>query len=182
MICAVLGDLPESAMAALKQFGVEHRVEHALPEGRTASAWLSGDLMLGGESGGKKDGAQFHPATVHWRTGDEIGWIRVETFGALDVSVEKQKMRITLPHATPPNTAGFQFVISAPGADEKAFDHEHWRLPGLLVQIESNLSLSEPEAKDGLYYLKCAPPPASPVGLVNLHFSKNDEKSGKNTA
>jgi hypothetical protein len=136
---AILGaQIPDHALPHLTTFQgqrVFERVITAAPR-RVASAWLAPDLMLGGEHSGaaKLPSAQFHPATIYWRSGEELGWIRLLHSAPVDACAEPNLLTVTCP----PHGAverSFSFRVSSPVLD---VDGDLWRLAGLTLRIQTS--------------------------------------------
>jgi len=117
-----------------------------------ATAWLSRDLMLGGELTGATRPAgpdtiyhQFCPATLHWRVpGGEVGWAQLYAAPAGDAEAGKDSLAITAPAA-----GDFTFRASASGLAPGKFARDRWTLPGLAVRIETDAADFAATAGDG---------------------------------
>ncbi len=121
---------------------------------RIATAWLGEDLMIGAESTPLDDFAffkpsdQFHPATLHWRTpGGGSGWLRLRHIGPVDATAAAY--HLTIAGTVEPSLAqrfGSQhtewvFEIFLPeGSAGVVVTGERWQLPGLTINVSSNLA------------------------------------------
>jgi hypothetical protein len=162
--------VPGAARHALGRFDSERRLERFVssdPE-RIASAWLSPDLMVGAERGGRKwpGWGQYHPATVHWRDPDDrTRWIRLVHSGPVEARAEPDGLATTcLPHARrgPQPTT---FLVSA----AHALEGGHWRLPGLTVRVSTDaefVGVAQSGELDEVRY----EPPASGIATFRLSF------------
>ncbi len=135
--------VPPEAAPHLHAFQGERRVERVISDSprRVATAWLGPDIMLGAQhtSGEKPGHAQFHPATAHWKIGpDDIGWIRLAHSEPVDARAGANKLEIE-------GTGELVFRICAPPAETLRL--EHWSLPGLQVQIDTNTPAMYVESK-----------------------------------
>ena len=130
--------------------------------------------MLGGEwtEGDMRAWDQFHPGTVHWKVGDDVHWMRIETFTVINVRVEQSRMFISIPSGDG-DAAGpaFRWFIHSPGAEARAlFGPESWLLPGLRVRIESeDITMSSPAMSGEELAINCSLPPGKP-GALSLVF------------
>lgn len=139
---AVLGArIPAEALPHFTAFRGERQVEQVISSAprRVATAWLGRDLMLGGEAtgGAGRVWYQFVPATIHWRAGDDVGWLRLEHTQPVDARVARTVLTIAAA-GTGPEPATFTFAIAAPGLTTAAIAPDRWRLPGLTVEVETN--------------------------------------------
>jgi hypothetical protein len=139
VIASLDAAVPSGARDPLRRFGDERKLERVVssdPE-RIATAWLSDDVMVGAERGGRRwpGWGQYHPATVHWRDPEgRTRWIRLVHSGPVQASAEPGALATTCaPHARrgPQPTA---FLVSA--AD--ALEGDLWRLPGLTVRVRTD--------------------------------------------
>jgi hypothetical protein len=170
VIAALDTRVPVSAQGPLSGFEGERRLERVVssdPE-RIASAWLSADLMVGAERGGRRwpGWGQYHPATVHWRDPDDrTRWIRLVHSAPVEARAEPHALVTTCtPHARrgPQPTT---FLVSA--AD--ALEGDVWRLPGLTVRVRTDaefVGVSRSGELDELRY----EPPASGTASFWLSF------------
>ncbi len=131
---ALIGtEIPADARDAFTTFSGPRLVERTLPRGRTATAWLDRDVMLGGTETNFSRGAggphnQLHPGTIHWLQPDgSIGWIQLASAPRLNARASERQLDI---HAV----GDLAFTVSCgPGA---SFDDKSWQLPGLLLKLE----------------------------------------------
>lgn len=148
----VLGtQIPPEVMPALRAFQHERALNRVITPERTATAWISSGLMLGGEITAKTRGAgprtdfpQFRPATAHWRIGvDDVGAFALVACPPVDARAEPKRLSI----ATVRGDATFR--IEAPGSTAAGITREHWSLPNLEVSIDTDASDCDVEAGAG---------------------------------
>jgi hypothetical protein len=134
---AILGaTVPGDAQTHLLSFQGERQIERVISDSphRVATAWLAPDLMIGAQetSSTKPGSPQFHPGAVYWRVGaDEVGWIRLRHTWPVDARAGANRLDVG-------GAGEFYFQISAPGLDADLIRANHWQLPGLQVQVDSN--------------------------------------------
>jgi hypothetical protein len=132
--------IPADVLASFREFQGERQLERIITPTRTATAWISKDLMLGGELTRLTVGAglslnQFHPATAHWRIStSDIGWFVLRECPPIDARASTNRLAIT----TTPGDSTFR--ISAPGLDPGKITRDGWQLPNLAVKIETDAS------------------------------------------
>jgi hypothetical protein len=135
---ALDAQVPADVLAGFHTFQGERQLNRVITPDRTATAWLSRDLMLGGELTKLTRGAglrinQFHPATAHWRVGaNDVGWILLRECPPIDARAESNRLTITT------ERGDSTFRISAPGLDPAKLTRDHWSLPNLAVKIETD--------------------------------------------
>jgi hypothetical protein len=134
----------------LLAFQGERQVEHciAIQPRRTATAWLSEQVMMGGEDAGRTRNVsgQYHPFTLHWRTpGREIGWVRL-------LSAEPVDARVTKGQAEIAGQGPLIFQVYAPASDPTNFNPFAWQAAGLSLQVETNAGLFEKSAGQSGYF------------------------------
>jgi hypothetical protein len=174
LIAVVGANIPADAAEHLSTFAGARGVIRQISEKRTATAWLEERLMLGGEwtDGDLRVWDQFHPGTVHWRAGDDVHWMRIETFTAVNVRVEQTRMSISVPaQAGTAASMAFRWLIHSPGAEARAtFSPTSWVLPGLRVRIESEqIAASNPANSGDLLAIACSLPAGKP-GAMSMVF------------
>jgi hypothetical protein len=112
---------------------------------RAATAWIGPNFIVGGESTNytKEAGAQFHPATIHWKTptGD-VGWMRLHEGPRLNAQIEKDTLTIS-------GVGDYTFRFASDGLDAKMLRREEWTLPGLTVKLETDAEGMELKQGDG---------------------------------
>jgi hypothetical protein len=146
---AVLGaQVPDDVAPHFSAFQGERQVERVISDTprRVATAWLASGLMIGAEHTGhaKEGSAQFHPGTVHWRIGtDEVGWIRLLHVEPVDVRAGANRLEIA-------GQDEVYFQICAPGVQTKSVQADRWQLPGLDVQVETNVPLTQIERESDM--------------------------------
>ena len=151
--CAALlgAAVPEEAQAHFLAFQEPRQVEHVIASEprRTATAWLEENFMWGAEhtSRSKPGSAQFHSATLHWKSapnsvgspagaryaryaqGASVGWMRLVHAEAVDAVVEGRTLTIR-------GSGMLTFQIYAPGLSESDLHPAAWSLPNLPVRVE----------------------------------------------
>jgi hypothetical protein len=142
---AILGtSIPADALARMKQFDGEHLVRKQIDANRTATAWISKDLIFGGELTHKTKDAgtttQFHPATIQWRTpSGSIGWVQLVQCPPVDASADEHGLTI--------DTSGTaRFRIHAAGLDKSKVNGSAWDLPGVHITAQTDATESTVEA------------------------------------
>ena len=79
-IALLMPHVPDDALPHFQRFVETRSVEQTIEPGRVATAWLSDNVMIGGQSGNvmRSSMDQFHLATMHWRLPDGgVGWLRL---------------------------------------------------------------------------------------------------------
>jgi len=93
--------------------------------------------------------AQFHPATVQWRTpSGEIGWIQLVQSPMIDAKADEHGLTIS-------TTGTIRLRIHAKGLSQGKISATDWELPGLSVAVTSdvrNFSLEKAEKAVDLVY------------------------------
>lgn len=141
---------PADVREALGRLAGERRVEQVIVEDprRVATAWLTRDLMLGGEhTGARPIHWQHHPATLHWRRpGGGVGWLRLVTPAPVDAVAHVGRLEMTI-HTGLRWLAGTGVPVwielagpeDAPSSAVPPVlplrDGTVWRLPGLALRL-----------------------------------------------
>jgi hypothetical protein len=141
---ALLGvRIPDDARPHFLAFQGERQIERVIAADprRVATAWVGARVMLGAEDSGSRyrvNDHQFHPATIHWLSGDDaVGWIRIRSAAPVDARAERNRMSIACTvHAG--GDLEFVFQIAAPQVGVDALQRDRWELPGLTVRVETN--------------------------------------------
>lgn len=134
--------VPASARAQLCRFEAERKLERVVssdPE-RMATAWMSTELMIGAERGGRRwaGWGQYHPATVHWRDPDgRTRWIRLVHPAPVQATAEPGALGATCRAHARRGPQVTSFLVSA--AD--VLEGDVWRLPGLTVRVRTDAEL-----------------------------------------
>lgn len=156
---AILGlAMPREALPHFTAFQGEREVERVITETprRVATAWLDELVMIGAEAAGPNQRIwdQFHPATLHWRQPDgAVGWAKLRHTAPVAARAERGALHIS--GATDGAEArAFVLEVFAPDVSEQAFEHDRWRLPGLVVQVETNAEGPAFERKGELVELR----------------------------
>jgi hypothetical protein len=139
---ALLGaKVPEEVLPHLLAFQGERHVRRVITPSptRVATAWISEDVMLGGEntSGRTPGSSQFAPATMHWRCGDDVGWMRLKHNVPVDAWAEEDQLTISA-RAQETAAVDLVFEIHARGVDAQAIRRDRWELPCLTVEVETD--------------------------------------------
>lgn len=132
--------VPGDVLPAFREFQGERRLERVITSERRASAWIGRDVMLGGEqtsltreAGPATRYGQFHPATAHWRIGEnDVGAFALRVCPPVDARAEPHRLAIN----TERGEATFR--VAAPGLSADALAREQWTLPGLHVRVETD--------------------------------------------
>lgn len=147
---AVGAEVPADVASSLVCFGGERLLSRTIDEHRKATAWISRDLMVGGETTGLTRASgerlgQFHPATIHWRLGRAgIGWIVLREAPPIDATAETGLLRITTVKGES------VFWVRAPGIDPKTIAPHQWELPGLSLSVETDGTIEPVSVQDGV--------------------------------
>ena len=125
---------PDDVIPHLRAFQGERYLERTIEPGRTASAWLSKDLMLGGEvdtlNPARSD--QFHPATAHWKAPDgSIGWLRTRSATLIQAKVELNIMQLSSDEKTE-----YVFQIRISDAHTFLIKSTRWTFSGISINLE----------------------------------------------
>src|SRR6185312_13001555 len=152
---AILGvHIPADAMRAFRGFQGDRLVRKQITDQRIATAWISRELMFGGESTGKtKDilgHSQFHAATVQWRTPEgAIGWVQLIQAPSLDAVANQHSLTLSC-------SGNVRFRIHAPGIHAADLKRSEWALPGLVIHADTDAKAfsidQEPGAVDVQYF------------------------------
>jgi len=162
---AILGtQAPSDARSHLLTFQGERQVERVISDSprRVATAWLAPKIMIGAEdaSGSRPGSAQFHPGVVYWQAGaDEVGWIRLRHTWPADARAGANRLDIS-------GAGEISFQISAPGLDAGLIRPNHWQLPGLEVQVESNVSSVHIERQPDMIEIRCRAGDDQPISCA----------------
>lgn len=157
-------EIPGDALPHFTAFSGARAIRQPItrtPE-RTATAWLTDNLMLGAESTPLDDYAffkpsdQFHPVTMHWRTPDgRVAWLRLRHIGPVDATAAPGSLTIAgtveagLAERFGAQHREWVFEVFLPGGtDGVQVSAEQWALPGLHVKVTSNLPAMHTE-KEG---------------------------------
>ncbi len=155
---------------------------------RTTSSWVAEEIMLGAISRESADGQsepdwrssepdrrsgprskQFrppssnftsYPATVHWRTGDQIGWICAHFPPGISAHAAENILTIGNRESSGPEDLVIKFLINSPCPP--IFTLDKWSFPSLTVGISSNLTFSAPAGRGELFEIECRIPSRSP--------------------
>jgi hypothetical protein len=152
----------------LLSFGGERTVERQLPTNhdRVASAWIGEKAMIGAESlrlTGELpgilpnlDSPQYHPVTLHWQMPDgDVGWMRLRHWGPVEARAEEGRLTIHAPllpmilerYGDVHRSSTFEIYCGK--CDGASITAERWDLPGLRVDLQSNLPTPEFISDDG---------------------------------
>jgi hypothetical protein len=109
----------------------ERVVEQELPGGRVATGWLSPDVMIGGERGGRfRAEGQYHPATAHWARPDgKVGWLRLRHRGPLSATASPGALTVQV-HDDDKHGRQLVAVDTSHGG---RFDRDVWDLDGRVI-------------------------------------------------
>jgi hypothetical protein len=147
---AILGTrIPPDALSKMKKFEGDHLLHKQITEERVATAWISRDVIFGGESTNKTNDvgttSQFHPATVQWRTpSGEIGWVQLTQSPMIDVAADQQGLAISA-------TGTVRLRIHAKEMVQAKITEKEWELPGLRIAVVSDAkSFSVEKAVNGI--------------------------------
>ncbi len=147
LMAAVGVRIPPEARPDFLLFRGERAIERIITTTprRIATAWLAQNMMLGAEdaSGTRPVWNQYHPVTIHWRLKcNEVGWLKLIHNLPLDARVDKNRLSVKsfVWHGLGAQERFFIFRIFAPASypGQVKVEPDHWRLPGLVVRMETN--------------------------------------------
>jgi hypothetical protein len=160
--------VPDDVLPHLLAFQGEREVEQRLPTNhdRVATAWLGEKVMIGAESlrltgelpgiVPNLDSDQYHAVTIHWQTPDgDVGWIRLRHRGPVEARAEQGRLTIMGPllgaglERYGEEHRRYSFEIFSHLRIAADLDANQWDLPGLLLQVESNLKDRHMEVQNG---------------------------------
>ena len=129
---AVGTEIPPDVRQSLLSFSGERVVSRVIDEKRKATAWISRDLMMGGE-------------VTHWRSGPaRVGWIVLREAPSIDAVVEPGRLRVVTARGKS------VFWVHVDGIDTAAIKASHWELPGLSLSVDTDGTLEPVTSKDGV--------------------------------
>jgi hypothetical protein len=161
---AIVGTaIPDDVIPHLLAFQGERTVERRLPTNhdRVATAWIGEKAIIGAESlrlTGELpgilpnlDSPQYHPVTLHWQMPDgDIGWVRLRHGGPVEAHAEQGRLTIHAPllpvfvERYGDVHRAYTFEIYCPqSSDDAILTAARWDLPGLRVDIQSDLPAPE---------------------------------------
>ena len=153
--------IPSDALLHFVAFRGERQVEQVLADAprRVATTWLGKEIMIGGEftSRTAPTSNQLFPGTIHWRinTG-QIGWIRLLYLEPVDAHASRNRLEIQ-------TTSEIAFLVSAPGTSIEQFERDCWRLPQLMVRVESDAESMGVQPRAGLFEIRYKVPSGQPI-------------------
>lgn len=154
-IALVGTEMPADALPHFTRFSGERTIRRPITRtpARTATAWLSDNLMIGAESTPLDESAffkpsdQFHPVTAHWRTpGGGVAWLRLRHIGPVDATAAPGSLRVTgrvdpeLIERFGRHHSEWAFELFLPeGTEGVQVTTEEWSLPGLRIQLTADI-------------------------------------------
>jgi hypothetical protein len=143
---AILGsDVPVDARNWIERFPGESLVERSVGDRprRTITAWLADRVMIGGEDNDEGWPAwhQYYPATVHWQAVSDIGSVRLVHNGPVRARAGVGELVVECGPA--PDGSQPTFLVEVDGFDRAAVSPTRWSLPGLDVEVVTDLDLDE---------------------------------------
>ena len=146
LVAAHMGvNVPDDVLPHLLAFRGERQLTRTIEPGRIATAFLTQNLMLGGETprADKKPDGQYCNATAHWKLGDGVGWLRVASDQPFCAEVNRQKMLL--------NCNEVERLEVTFGPDDVAAKVDlqagSWTLPGLAVSVQPKTLMPTREAE-----------------------------------
>ena len=150
-------DPPDDIASAFESFSGPRTIERPItaePQ-RLATAVLENEYMLGAEASGSfsAHSYQFHPVTAHWRCPNgEVGWLRLKHIGPIDARADGNSISFTAPISSEydsrqGDSTTFIFDVYAPGLSVSAISDPIWELPGMTVNVTTNLN--SPDVSEG---------------------------------
>lgn len=182
-------DIPAEVLPHFTHFSGERTIRQPIttkPE-RTATAWLTNNLMIGAESTPLDEYAffkpsdQFHPVTAHWRTpGGGVAWLRLRHIGPVDAQIAPNSLRVAgtmeagLRERFGAHHSEWVYEIFLPeGANEALVNRERWQLPGLAVAVTTDLGEMREERSSN--HLRIIYPVNDDRQMVSFVFAINQE-------
>lgn len=129
--------IPADSLAYFTTFSGERTLRRTLTHERIATAWLSPDLMIGGQGSGKLREAygadsQYRPATLHWKhPAGSVAWASVLEIKDADAVAAPRRLIVKA-------RDGLVVRLFCPGADPAAQRADAWTLPGLTARIQTD--------------------------------------------
>lgn len=143
--------VPPEVLAGFREYQGDRQLERIITPDRRATAWITRDLMIGGEithltrdAGAGTNYGQFHPAAVHWRVGaGDVGWFAIVQSPRIDARAEPGRLVVN-------TTAGdTRFRVGAPGLLPSMITRGEWSLPNLAVRIDTDATAIDLEEGPG---------------------------------
>jgi hypothetical protein len=146
--------VPEDVLPHLLAFQGPRRIERPIGAkgDRTATAWLSETVMIGGGEPprGKVSDRQAHPVTLHWRTpAGGIGWMRLRSHAPAHATASEKRLDIRCRNRVAISTydaVTFEFHLEETAACH--LTRNRWQLPGLEIAVETELTGPEIERSE----------------------------------
>lgn len=148
----------------------------------TATAWLGRTLMIGACSGSRNTNGQFHPATIHWRSGDggrySLRLIRREPEGGwkshlrgyyVDAAAAPGKLTTAVTLETG-KALDIYFEVCGPGVTAAGVTPSAWTFPGLSLRVEAKAPEPIVRERDGGVEIIYPYRPASPEAASFMEF------------
>jgi hypothetical protein len=134
-IALLTPQVPDDALPHFQRFVGERHIEQVIEPGRVATAWLSENVMIGGQSGNaiRSPNEQFHLATIHWRLPNGgTGWLRLRCEASIAARAEPHTLILA-------GKAGLSLIFDIQVAGLQASDlrADRWQLAGLTINIEA---------------------------------------------
>jgi hypothetical protein len=139
LLAAVGLTVPGSVLADYSSFPGEHQVSQVIDSttGRTATAWLTSSVMLGGEDLGSPPAksSQKAQATGQWLASNgEVGWLTLTAPDSANAQAGAGTLTVWGDAATQAETVTMTFEISAPG-NTPSITAGQWKLDGVTFQV-----------------------------------------------
>lgn len=170
--------IPAKLEANFTKFQGERQVERSLSlQGDCASTWVAEELMLGGRTetlpsahANSLPSSSCYPATIHWLSGDQVGWIGAQSPSPMAANAAEKSLSIQLRPAAGEDEIALKFLISSPSPPIFALDK--WSFPSLTIEVSSNLTFSAPAGHGELFEIECRLPPPQQEAFVSFKFQK----------
>jgi len=168
-------EIPTELVPGFKVFDRERTIERKISAKDTVSAWMANELMLGARTSPPRNGKAlvstgFYPATVHWRAGDQIGWITAQSRSALNAHAGEKTLSLRTDSSAGGNGPVMKLLIHSPAPPILSLDK--WIFPSLIVEVSSNLTFSAPAEHGGLFEIECRLPSDQREAFISLNFQK----------
>ena len=140
MVALLETNIPNETVTHFKEFQGEKFLSRTIEPKRTASSWLSENLMLGTESNllsterPKHLSNQFHPATAHWFTsGGNLAWLSCKSNNPLNINCSPNVISLS---SSNNESCEYIFEINAPNISPSMVDPYLWRFPGMTISLK----------------------------------------------
>lgn len=138
--------LPPADLAQLVAFGSPRYITQLVPNTsagdsvKKVTAMIHKDWMMGGLWGSRRPWGQIKTGTIHWQTANgDVAWLLVPGDGKTNVRVTETNMNIYLADRS---ASTFEVYVYANNLSTDQFSDNRWTLPGMTLQIKTDLHRS----------------------------------------